>query len=110
MAGNNRLQICTDKANRPNNHNKFNKPNLRSMSIFTLFANSCGNITVYPIEGLSPYQNKFYTPQMVSQLTYIDGPFEFVSLINPTSKNGIINVVKADFSRSTLSTRLVKFV
>ena len=30
---------------------------------FTSFTNSSGNITVYPIEGLSPYQNKFYTPK-----------------------------------------------
>jgi hypothetical protein len=30
-------------------------------ALFLFITNSSGNITVYPIEGLSPYQNKFYS-------------------------------------------------
>ena len=33
-----------------------------SQYALSLFITNCsGNITVYPIEGLSPYQNKFYS-------------------------------------------------
>jgi hypothetical protein len=66
-----------------------------------------GNIAVYPIEGLSPYQNKYFTLKV--DLT-VDGRFVFASRINPKSKNGIINVVKAVFSQFTLSMKQVKFV
>jgi hypothetical protein len=87
-----------------NSLNKSNKPD-RHSNPRVCFANNSGNAVVYPIEGLSPYQNK-YSP-LLKFLT-AGGRSEYASRINPISKNGITSVVKADFSLSTSSMKQAK--
>jgi ssDNA-binding replication factor A large subunit len=52
----------------PNNTNnsKCNKPDLLSITPFSCITNISGNIAVYPIEGLSPYQNKYIQMRLLT--------------------------------------------